>query len=116
MYYGYRQRIRQRIEAGELTGAYETDGYPRIGTALVLVFRTTPFLRPIRPHRWAEYRALLDSMGIPIERIGGNVMSEQEKKILENIKTAMKTMPPEKLAYLLAYSEGMAAAAAGRPA
>ena len=43
-------------------------------------------------------------------------MSEQEKKILENIKMAMKTMPPEKLAYLLAYSEGMAAAAAGRPA
>ena len=43
-------------------------------------------------------------------------MSEQEKKILENIKTAMNTMPPEKLAYLLAYSEGMAAAATGRPA
>ena len=60
MYYGYHQRIRQRIEAGELTGAYETDDYPRIGTA--------PFLRPIRPHRWAEYRALLDSMGIPVMR------------------------------------------------
>lgn len=43
-------------------------------------------------------------------------LTEQEQIILENIKTAMKTMPPEKLAYLLAYSEGMAAAAAGRPA
>ena len=27
MYYGYHQRIRQRIEAGELSGAYETDDY-----------------------------------------------------------------------------------------
>lgn len=68
MYYGYHQRIRQRIEAGELSWAYETDDYPRIGTALVLVFHTAPFLRPIRPHRWAEYRALLGSMGIPVMR------------------------------------------------
>ena len=38
-------------------------------------------------------------------------MSEQEKKILENIKTAMENLPPEKMLYLVAFSEGMAAAA-----
>lgn len=43
-------------------------------------------------------------------------LTEQEQIILENIKTAMEKLPPEKLAYLLAYSEGMAAAAAGRSA
>lgn len=68
MYYGYHQRIRQRIEAGELSWAYETDNYPRIGTALVLVFHSAPFLRPIRPNRWAEYLELLGRLGIPVMR------------------------------------------------
>ena len=33
--------------------------YPRIGEALVLYFTTPPQVRPIRPHRYAEYAALL---------------------------------------------------------
>lgn len=55
-YYGYHQRIRQRIAAGELIGfAFVTD-YPKIGNALVLQFSTMPHLRPIRPYRWPEYK------------------------------------------------------------
>lgn len=57
--YPYHNRIKQRIRAGELQGHYYTKNYPRIGEALVLVFNTAPVFRPIRPHRWAEYEAIL---------------------------------------------------------
>ena len=58
MYYGYHARIRQRIRAGEMIDHYFTDNYPKIGKAMVLVFKTEPFLRPIRPHRWEEYKEI----------------------------------------------------------
>ena len=58
-HYSYHGRIRQRIRCGELIGHYFVDDYPRIGPALVLVFNSPPFLRPIRPHRWEEYREFL---------------------------------------------------------
>lgn len=57
--YPYHNRIRQRIHAGELIDHYFTDDYPSIGEALVLVFSTPPFKRPIRPHRWADYVDIL---------------------------------------------------------
>lgn len=58
--YPYHNIIKKRIAAGELTDFFFTERWPRIGPALVLVFRTDPVFRPIRPHRWAEYRPLLD--------------------------------------------------------
>lgn len=58
-YYGYHSRIKQRINAGELTGYHFTDDYPRIGQALVLEFNTYPPLRPIRPERWGDYVDIL---------------------------------------------------------
>lgn len=57
--YSYHNRIRQRINNGELIDHYFTDNYPRIGEALVLVFNTAPFLRPIRPHKYAEYKEVI---------------------------------------------------------
>lgn len=57
--YPYHNRIRQRIKNGELVDHYFTDSYPRIGSALVLVFSTAPHFRPIRPHRWAEYMEMI---------------------------------------------------------
>lgn len=57
--YPYHNLIRQRIRNGELVDHYFTDNYPRIGEALVLVFSTPPFKRPIRPHRWEEYVDIL---------------------------------------------------------
>ena len=58
--YPYHNRIKQRIDNGELVGYYYTDNYPSIGEALVLQFSTYPPLRPIRPHRYAEYMIILD--------------------------------------------------------
>lgn len=58
-YYGYHQRIKQRIRGGELVGYHFTEDYPRIGPALVLEFSTLPALRPIRPDHWPEYVDIL---------------------------------------------------------
>lgn len=57
--YPYHNRIKQRINAGELTGYEFVDNYPRIGPALVLKFSTYPPVRPIRPHRREEYMQIL---------------------------------------------------------
>lgn len=61
--YPYHGRIIQRIKAGELTNWYFTNDYPGIGEALVLVFGTMPFLRPVRPERYAEYADILAEYG-----------------------------------------------------
>lgn len=58
--YSYHNRIKQRIRAGELVTHYRADDYPGIGEAMVLVFSTAPYLRPIRPHRWPEYMEFLE--------------------------------------------------------
>ena len=60
MYYSYHSRIKQRIANGELIDHYWTADYPRIGEAIVLVFKTEPFLRPIRPHKWDEYKEFIE--------------------------------------------------------
>lgn len=57
--YPYHNRIRHRINNGELVDYYFAENYPRIGNALVLVFRTSPFLRPIRPHKWPDYADII---------------------------------------------------------
>lgn len=61
--YHYHNKVKQRIRNGELIDWFYTDTYPRIGTALVLVFATEPHRRPIRPHRWPEYLPLLKAAG-----------------------------------------------------
>ena len=57
--YPYHNRIKQRIQNGELIGYRFEKNYPRIGECLVLVFDTVPALRPIRPYRVGEYTELL---------------------------------------------------------
>lgn len=57
--YPYHNKIKQRIRAGELVTTYRADNYRGIGEALVLVFNTPPFFRPIRPEREAEYEPIL---------------------------------------------------------
>jgi len=59
--YPYHNKIKQRIKNGELIDHYFTNSYRNIGEALVLVFSTEPFLRPIRTHRWAEYISILNT-------------------------------------------------------
>ena len=57
--YPYHNKIKQRIRNGELAAYDYVTNYPRIGEALVLYFSTYPPVRPIRPHRYAEYAPLL---------------------------------------------------------
>lgn len=57
--YPYHNKIKQRINNGELIDWYFTNDYPRIGEALVLYFSTFPPVRPVRPYRYPEYLPLL---------------------------------------------------------
>lgn len=58
--YPYHNRIRQRINNHELVDAYFTDNYPNIdGECLVLVFKTFPAFRPIRPHAYCKYQDVI---------------------------------------------------------
>lgn len=70
--YPYHNKIKSRIRAGELTRHYFTDHYPGIGECMVLVFSTYPFIRPIRPHRYAEYVDILAEWGKKQNDIGRN--------------------------------------------
>ena len=57
--YSYHNRIKQRISNNECSGYYETENHNGIKPALVLVFKTEPFLRPIRSHRFKEYQDVI---------------------------------------------------------
>ncbi len=57
--YPYHNKIKQRIRAGDLIGVEKRDDYPGIGPCIVLQFSSYPPLRPIRPHRYAEYAPIL---------------------------------------------------------
>ena len=58
--YPYHNRIKQRISNGELIGVEHRTDYPGIGECMVFKFSTLPALRPIRPHRYAEYALIFD--------------------------------------------------------
>lgn len=53
--YPYHNKIKQRIRNGELSGFCFAENYKKIGECLLLFFETPPFVRPIRPHKYAEY-------------------------------------------------------------
>lgn len=50
--YPYHNRIIQRIKNGELAGIEKSD---KEEFACILVFKTFPFTRPIRPHAMWRY-------------------------------------------------------------
>lgn len=56
--YPYHNKIKQRIKNGELIN-FEFGQYPKIGECLILYFNTAPHIRPIRPHKYAEYVDIL---------------------------------------------------------
>lgn len=58
--YPYHNKIKQRIKNGELETYYFCKHYHGIGECLILVFKTEPISRPIRPHRYQEYLKLLE--------------------------------------------------------
>lgn len=57
--YPYHNKIKQRIRNGELVGYTFAWRYKNIGECLLLYFKTAPAVRPIRPHRYAEYWDIL---------------------------------------------------------
>ena len=57
--YPYHNRIRQRINNGELVSVEESD---KAEFAFVLVFGTYPFTRPIRHHSAYKYFDLLGDL------------------------------------------------------
>ena len=75
--YPYHNKIKQRIKNGELIGFEFAQEWPKIGSCLVLRFNTQPFLKPIRPHRYAEYAPLLSEWAQ--EQFGAE-QAEEEKK------------------------------------
>lgn len=72
--YPYHNKIKQRINEGELLYYYLTEDYPNIGKALVFVFCSPPFLRPVRPRKWDEYFDFLK-----------NILPEEYKKLQNSI-------------------------------
>lgn len=63
--YPYHNKIKQRINANELVSFEFVEKYKNISPCLVLYFRTEPFVKPIRQHRFEEYSKLLN-FEIPI--------------------------------------------------
>lgn len=62
MHYPYHARIKQRISADELTGYEYVAEYNKIKPCLLLYFRTFPYVRPVREHRFSEYEEILTSL------------------------------------------------------
>ena len=58
--YPYHNKIKQRIKNGELTNFEFVEKYKNISPCLVLYFSTEPFIKPVREHRFEEYRLLLN--------------------------------------------------------
>lgn len=58
--YPYHNKIKQRIKNNELVRYEFVDHYKNISPCLLLYFNTEPYVRPVRKHRFAEYRLLLD--------------------------------------------------------
>jgi len=58
--YPYHNKIKQRIRNGELLGFEFVEKYKNITPCLVLFFKTEPYIKPIRGHRFAEYRTFLE--------------------------------------------------------
>ncbi len=57
--YPYHNRIKQRISNNEMVKYEFVEKYKNISPCLLLYFNTEPYVRPIREHRFEEYKKLL---------------------------------------------------------
>lgn len=76
--YPYHNRIKQRIANGELVGFEFVARYKDIAPCLLLYFSTEPFVRPIRQHRFEQYRELLKQVGLKVNDQTANTESEPD--------------------------------------
>ncbi|HUH25390.1 MAG TPA: hypothetical protein VLY87_02070 [Flavobacterium sp.] len=58
--YPYHNKIKQRIKNNELIRYEFVEKYKNISPCLLLHFSTEPYLKPIRVHRFQEYKILLN--------------------------------------------------------
>ena len=58
--YPYHNTIKKRIKNKELIGYEFLENYKNIGECLMLYFKTYPFERPVRPHKYIEYTDILE--------------------------------------------------------
>ena len=58
--YPYHAKIKQRIANGELVSFEYVDEYNKIKPCLLLYFKTYPYVKPIREHRFEEYKQILN--------------------------------------------------------
>jgi hypothetical protein len=63
--YPYHNKIKARIANNELTAFEFVPQYKNIAPCLLLYFKTEPFVRPIREHRFAEYQPILQQANVP---------------------------------------------------
>ena len=61
--YPYHNKIKQRIQNRELLRYEYVEKYKNIAPCLLLYFETEPKVRPIREHRFEEYKILLAQFG-----------------------------------------------------
>lgn len=59
--YPYHNKIKRRITNGELLKYEYVTSYKDIQPCLLLYFRTEPYVRPIRAHRFDEYKVILEN-------------------------------------------------------
>lgn len=59
--YPYHNKIKQRINNGELVKFEYVDKYKQIQPALLLYFSTEPYIKPVREHRFEEYKQILQA-------------------------------------------------------
>ena len=67
--YPYHNKIKQRINNGELVRYEYVEKYKNIQPALLLYFKTAPYIRPIRAHRFEAYEAMLKDYAMAPEEV-----------------------------------------------
>lgn len=65
--YPYHNKIKQRIKNGELIRYEFVAKYKNISPCLLLFFNTEPYIKPIREHRFSEYKLFFQHENIPID-------------------------------------------------
>lgn len=59
--YPYHNQIKNRINNNELVSFEFVDEYNKIKPCLLLYFKTFPYVKPIREHRFEEYKPLIEN-------------------------------------------------------
>jgi len=65
--YPYHNKIKQRIKNGELIKFEFVDKYKNISPCLVLYFKTEPYIKPVREHRFPEYKIILQNCQVVVD-------------------------------------------------